>query len=389
MCIRDSLRGTYHNVLREKWGEFICKYEFDLGGSLYLMPPDKIGRVGDEHEVTASKLRRLAAIKDINSALVLNVEDLELIPAPETQPYMFKEIYTKIPLGVGRPNTVAYGNQNRGAHVIVFVHGFQGSQYDLKLLKNNLNILYPEFFFLCSSANEQHTSGDIEQMGERLAQEVSLFIQEWCPGRGLDRLSFIGHSLGGLIVRSALKKLGDYAPKMYSYISLSSPHLGCQYDSSRMIDAGMWVLQKWKNCLCLQQLTLTDAKQFEDCYLYKLSKTRGLSWFKNVCLLSSYQDSYAPFESARITFNPKAVKNSADEVYYKQMAMNILAETTPETLCRVDVNFKIKEKTLDSLIGRKAHILFLEDQAYMRMFMYHFRHLFEINDGYQNSHQHQ
>jgi len=45
---------------------------------------------------------------------------------------------------------------------------------------------------------------------------------------------------------------------------------------------------------------MTDQKDLEQCFLYKLSEMKGLDWFKNVVLVSSYQDSYAPFDSARI-----------------------------------------------------------------------------------------
>lgn len=45
---------------------------------------------------------------------------------------------------------------------------------------------------------------------------------------------------------------------------------------------------------------MTDAKNMEDTCLYKLSCAKGLNWFKNIALVSSYQDQYAPFDSARI-----------------------------------------------------------------------------------------
>jgi len=46
-------------------------------------------------------------------------------------------------------------------------------------------------------------------MGERLAKEVKNYIAEWCPDL-LTKLSFIGHSLGGVIIRSALPHLQEY-----------------------------------------------------------------------------------------------------------------------------------------------------------------------------------
>lgn len=49
------------------------------------------------------------------------------------------------------------------------------------------------------------------------------------------RLSFIGFSMGGLVVRAALPFLLQYHPFLYNYVSLSSPHLGCLLDSSYLI----------------------------------------------------------------------------------------------------------------------------------------------------------
>jgi triacylglycerol esterase/lipase EstA (alpha/beta hydrolase family) len=89
-------------------------------------------------------------------------------------------------------------------------------------------------------------------MGVRLAQEVNNYINQYCPGSSLGRISFIGHSMGGLIIRSALPYLEEHSEKMFTYFSLSSPHLGYMYNSSKIIDAGMWFLKKWKKSKGLQ-----------------------------------------------------------------------------------------------------------------------------------------
>ena len=59
------------------------------------------------------------------------------------------------------------------------------------------------------------------------------------------------------------------------------------YNSSSLIDAGkqyiilfpeffslkgMWILQKWRKSSSLQQLSMTDAKEIEDTFLFKLSR---------------------------------------------------------------------------------------------------------------------
>ena len=176
------------------------------------------------------------------------------------------------------------------------------------MIKNNIALVFPEVMFLMSSANEDHTEGDISEMGVRLAQEVNTHISQYCPGNSLGKISFIAHSLGGLISRAALPYLQEHSKKMCNFITLSSPHLGYMYNSSTIIDAGMWFLKTWKKSLCLQQLRMTDystSSNLESCFLYKLSKEKGLEWFKNVILVSSYQDMYPPFDSARIQISNK------------------------------------------------------------------------------------
>lgn len=48
-------------------------------------------------------------------------------------------------------------------------------------------------------------------MGLNLANEVKEFIEMYCPSNSLGRLSFVAHSMGGLITRSALPHLEKYS----------------------------------------------------------------------------------------------------------------------------------------------------------------------------------
>ena len=176
----------------------------------------------------------------------------------------------------------------KGIHLIVLVHGFQGNSYDMKLFKNYINLEHPEDMFLCSSSNEDNTEGNIVDMGVKLANEVINFVNENCPENTLGRLSFIGHSLGGLIIRSALPKLEQFKDKFHTYMSLSSPHLGYIFNQSKIIDAGLWILKQWKKCACLKELSMDDSPNIPETYLYKLAQTQGLGWFKNVCFFSSF-----------------------------------------------------------------------------------------------------
>ena len=183
--------------------------------------------------------------------------------------------------------------------------------------------------------------------------------------------------MGGLIIRAALPHLSKYKDLMYTYFSLSSPHLGYMYSSSKLVGAGMWFLKQWKGAESLKQLSMTDESVPEDTFIFKLSKLEGLKWFKNVGLISSFEDQYAPYDSARIQIHDQAREDGKQGKTYAKMARNILNDLPLQNLYRIDVNFMITSKTMDSLIGRTAHIQFLENEQFMRMLIYRFLEFFE------------
>ena len=72
-----------------------------------------------------------------------------------------------------------YTGYYTGCHMVVFVHGFQGSSTDMKVLKNYFSLLHPEAVFLLSDANHNNTENCIEDMGEKLAAEISKKIESY------------------------------------------------------------------------------------------------------------------------------------------------------------------------------------------------------------------
>lgn len=61
-----------------------------------------------------------------------------------------------------------------------------------------------------SEVNEDKTSGDFREMGQRLAQEVISFLKKKMDKISRSgslrniKLSFVGHSIGNIIIRTAL-----------------------------------------------------------------------------------------------------------------------------------------------------------------------------------------
>lgn len=213
-------------------------------------------------------------------------------------------------------------------------------------LRNQIAIQHPEALFMLSTCNQDNTEEDIFVMGEKLAKEVKQHVIEFCPGNTLSRLSFAGFSLGGLITRAALPHLECYKSKMWTFLSMGAPHLGYMYNSNKLFETGMWFLRKWKKSKALAQLSMTDASNPEETAIFKLSMAPGLDWFANVILVCSNQDSYVPFDSARIQICKEALTdvNGTDSGgnrgnLYIQMSWNLLSKLSTKLIYRIDADF--------------------------------------------------
>lgn len=188
-----------------------------------------------------------------------------------------------------------------GKHLFVLVHGYQGNSWDMRMFRNRLLVKCPDDVFLMSECNEKEslTEGDIAEMGSRLAAEIVSFIDLHILSQrqALCRMSFITHSLGGIIAREALSNriLKPYLSRCHTFISLAVCHCGYLFGRSKALQAGFWVMRSWKKSLCLSQLSLTDHENPRKTYLYKLSEKPALKWFENVLLVSSPEDRYVHF----------------------------------------------------------------------------------------------
>ena len=58
------------------------------------------------------------------------------------------------------------------------------------------------------------------------------------------------------------------------------------------------------------------------------------------------------------------------------MVQNLLSSLPMQVLYRLDVNFNIEESNFDAMIGRTAHILFLENADLMRMIVARYKIIF-------------
>ncbi|KAF1890583.1 hypothetical protein Lal_00041397 [Lupinus albus] len=266
-----------------------------------------------------------------------------------------------------------------------------GHHLDLRLVRNQWLLIDPKIQFLMSESNEDKTSEDFREMGFRLAQEVISFLKrktDKAPRNGTlkdIKLSFVGHSIGNLIIRSALadRTMEPYLKYLYTYVSIAGPHLGYMYSSNTIFNSGMWLWKKIKAPQCIHQLTFTDDLDLENTFIYNLSKMNTMAKFRNVILLSSPQDGYVPYHSARIELCPAASLDfSKQGKVFVEMLNNCLDQLRTQSdhrvVLRCDVNFETSSngRSINTLLGRAAHIEFLECDIFVKFIMWSFSELF-------------
>ncbi|XP_072525877.1 protein FAM135A isoform X2 [Salminus brasiliensis] len=261
---------------------------------------------------------------------------------------------------------------DEGVHLIVCVHGLDGNSADLRLVKTYLELGLPgaRIDFLMSERNQNDTFADFESMTDRLLDEIVQYIQIY--NLTVSKISFVGHSLGNLIVRSVLTRprFKCYLSRLHTFLSLSGPHLGTLYNTSALVNTGLWFMQKWKKSGSLLQLTCRDHSDPRQTFLYKLSKKAGLQFFRNVVLVGSLQDRYVPYHSARVEMCKTALKDKQTGPVYAEMIENLLVPVLQNKDCnlvRYDVIHALPN-TANSLIGRAAHIAVLDSEIFLEKF---------------------
>jgi len=261
-----------------------------------------------------------------------------------------------------------------GLHLVVCVHGLDGNSADLRLVKTYLELVLPgaNLDFLMSERNQGGTFSTFEVMTDRLVSEIFCHLES--NNLNPKRISFVGHSLGTIIIRSALNRpqMRPLLSKLHTFLSLSGPHLGTLYNSSGLVNMGLWLMQRWKKSGSLQQLSLKDADDPRNSFLYRLARNSELHHFRNVILSASAQDRYVPLHSARIEMCRAAVKDpTVLGTIYQEMVhyiLNPLLKKDNVTFIRYDIHHALPS-TANALIGRAAHIAVLDSELFIEKFL--------------------
>uniref|UniRef100_A0A7S2V233 DUF676 domain-containing protein n=1 Tax=Fibrocapsa japonica TaxID=94617 RepID=A0A7S2V233_9STRA len=335
--------------------------------------------------------------EQMNEALIWRYATKKVVPACESNPLRCSAVARLQDYhGAGAPEMRAYagdsakpggggGGKKRSkaaadVHVIVLQHGLQGNRMDLVYFQLYLQALFPSALIYAATTNEGVKMEPIAACGARLADEVSGFILEKAPqmagpeGRG--KLSFVGHSVGGLIVRAALARggpLDQFSHCLHFFLTLSTPHLGNMFPVSSLVDSGMRTynsLQTTPENMIAELLLEDSSGSFQETSLFKLSTGNVLSKFKSLVLVTIAQDLYVPKHSALIQFCEQIELDTREGILYARMVDNLLRNVEPDRVTRLNLKHEFNSWSLDSMIGRAAHLALVEMPVLARFILF-------------------
>ncbi|KAL3819535.1 hypothetical protein ACJIZ3_005440 [Penstemon smallii] len=139
-------------------------------------------------------------------------------------------------------------------HLVIMVNGIIGSAADWRYAGEQFVKNLPDKVIVHrSECNPSRLTFDgVDKMGERLAEEVMDVIKRW---PGVNKISFVAHSLGGLVARFAVGRLFELSGPQpdqarigglepMNFVTFATPHLGSRGHKQLPLLCGLPFLEK-------------------------------------------------------------------------------------------------------------------------------------------------
>ena len=266
-------------------------------------------------------------------------------------------------------------------NLIVLIHGYAGSAFDMRLLCSYLQLQLPRVAFLISQANSKGTNTPIETFAERLAMEVDDFISSACEKLELQHISFIAFSIGGCVLSAALNlpHMRKYLPFLHTLCAISCPLLGLLVPSdSYMVASGLWFMANVAGDVTLKEISMVDGQASGNHALLRLNAKGRFPRFKHVLLIGSTQDLFVPLYSSHMQPPGHLPESDPRRQAIARMAENALSSLSGASLRRIAVTFH--QQTGVDAIGRAVHVMFLENVPFLRLLSLRYAHFFQADE---------
>ncbi|XP_071725328.1 putative lipase YDR444W [Rutidosis leptorrhynchoides] len=148
-------------------------------------------------------------------------------------------------------DVVSDSNKVQPDHLVIMVNGIIGSATDWGYAAKQFVKRLPDKVIVhCSECNSATLTFDgVDRMGERLAEEVLAVAQRWPK---VSKISFVAHSLGGLVARYAIGRLYECSSneakiaglQPVNFITVATPHLGSRGHRQLPLLCGLSFLER-------------------------------------------------------------------------------------------------------------------------------------------------
>eukprot|EP01065_Artemidia_motanka_P032361 TRINITY_DN39375_c0_g1_i1.p1 TRINITY_DN39375_c0_g1~~TRINITY_DN39375_c0_g1_i1.p1 ORF type:complete len:1014 (+),score=341.63 TRINITY_DN39375_c0_g1_i1:63-3044(+) len=283
----------------------------------------------------------------------------------------------------GRRELLAQASSPQAVHLIVFVHGYKGNQYDFRFLRNHMALcLSVGVEFLLAKSLVDQSDLPLERLGELLAAEVAEHVRD--EHLKLRALSFVAHSMGTLAVRAALveQPMKPFLPLLHTFASFSGPHLGVADAESIRVSGALWFLSALRQSANIQQLRLDKVEGAAG--LPGLSTVDNIGLFGHVLLFASDDDKYVSLQSA--TLDPalpgQMSKNPRKAAIVEDMLRCLHGKLgLCDSVHRFNVRFHPIGRgelstTMERAVGKAVHVAFLSNPDFAHSFTTLFRPYF-------------
>mmetsp|Transcript_16535 Transcript_16535/g.19116 ORF Transcript_16535/g.19116 Transcript_16535/m.19116 type:complete len:343 (+) Transcript_16535:1522-2550(+) len=244
--------------------------------------------------------------------------------SPESIPILFEcpNQAVRVDVEDSEPDYSLSSSWTKGYHVFILLHGLGSSHANMIKIVNHIALVCENAeFVLPRGVNGDKSGQSLRASGKIIANEIIEYLDLHYNDEDIARISFISHSLGGVIARAVIPRLRKYHSKFYTFCSLATPHLGILTDNP-LLKLGLWVFNLLKNSRSITELRLEDEADIEDSCLFELSEQRCFEYFEHVYLFSADSDYFSPSYSTRIQVGEEDLPNK--ETLYK-MARNMFS----------------------------------------------------------------
>ena len=162
-------------------------------------------------------------------------------------------------------------------HVVFILHGFKANPQDMRRVLDLVSLSYPHVKCVLLHKCYSNVVQSLDFLAQQVVEEILTAIRSLrTDARPLGRISFMAHSIGGLVFRIAFNspKLAEFVPLFHLFLSMNVPHLGLMF-ANLTTEFGVRLIQRFTESIQVSELMLRDQKDLRQTTLYKLAANNG------------------------------------------------------------------------------------------------------------------